>query len=155
MVLGRLVILFALMGKLVGTYKDLLYRMVLFGLLLGFLRLRLPYMFGMFGFVPYLLVFILPVFLGLMLSRVLLKPGEFFSGFVPSGTPLLIAPFVCLAETIRYVVRPVVLMIRPFLNITIGCFGGHALGLLLLGSYIVFPALVVLFFYEIFVALVH
>lgn len=35
---------------------------------------------------------------------------------------------MCLAETIRYVVRPVVLMIRPFLNLSIGAFGGAAIG---------------------------
>lgn len=153
--LFRLSVLFSLVSSVVGSLKDSLYRLILFFLLLRFLRLRFPYIFGMLGFLSYLLLMIFPIFLGLMFSRVLVEPSEFFSGFVPPGTPLRIAPFVCLAERIRYIVRPIVLMIRPFLNIRIGCLGGCALGSMFLGRFLVGLVLLVLFFYEIFVALVH
>lgn len=79
----------------------------------------------------------------------------FFSGFIPEGTPIWIAPFVCLAETLSYLVRPVVLMIRPFVNLSIGALGGYVLGMLTFSQWWVVLFLVVLFFYEVFVAVVH
>lgn len=42
---------------------------------------------------------------------------------------------MCLSETLRYVVRPIVLMIRPFVKLTIGSMGGYVLGLLSLGTW--------------------
>jgi len=63
---------------------------------------------------------------------------------------------VCLAETLSYIVRPVVLLIRPFVNLTIGSLGGVAIGVLgLKYGFGIFIFLIVLFFYEVFVALVH
>lgn len=112
-----------------GGWGDYFYRLCLLGLLFRFLFLRIPYVFGVLGFGLFLGVVIGPLFLSLFLGR-LLDRGlfEFFSGFVPPGTPLWIAPFVCLAETLSYVVRPIVLMIRPFVKLTIGSMGGVALG---------------------------
>lgn len=53
-------------------------------------------------------------------------------------------------------VRPIILMIRPFVNLTIGAMGGVALGAMSLEFGVwVLLFMVVLFFYEIFVALVH
>nr|YP_009138982.1 ATP synthase F0 subunit 6 [Clinostomum complanatum]AJR28000.1 ATP synthase F0 subunit 6 [Clinostomum complanatum] len=131
------------------------YGFVLFSLLCGFVLLRCPYIFGVGGFASTLLIFILPLFLSLFLVRgcnVML----FLSSFIPLGTPLWIAPFVCLAETISYVVRPVVLMIRPFLNLSIGAFGGAAIGGMCISlSYWLLVFVVILFLYNVFVALVH
>ncbi len=62
---------------------------------------------------------------------------------------------MCLAETLRYLVRPVVLMIRPFVNLTMGSLGGYVLGGMVFGSIWVSLFLFFLFFYEIFVAVVH
>lgn len=63
---------------------------------------------------------------------------------------------MCLAETLSYIVRPVVLLIRPFVNLTIGSLGGVAIGVLgLKYGFGIFIFLIVLFFYEVFVALVH
>lgn len=95
--------------------------------------------------------------MALFLGRVFgIGPASFFCGFVPIGTPLWIAPFICLAETLRYIIRPIVLMIRPFVKLTIGSLGGVALGSMCfsLGWGVLF-FLFVLFFYEVFVALVH
>jgi uncharacterized membrane protein len=46
-------------------------------------------------------------------------------------------------------------MIRPFVKLTIGALGGYVLGLRALGSFWVVGFMIVLFFYEVFVALVH
>ena len=63
---------------------------------------------------------------------------------------------MCLAETLSYIVRPVVLLIRPFVNLTIGSLGGVAIGVLgLKYGFGIFIFLIVLFFYEVFVALLH
>lgn len=133
-----------------------MYRLVLFGLLFRFLILRIPYIYGLMGFGLYLFVVLSPMFLALFLGRIVDGgPFRFFSSFVPSGTPLWIAPFVCLAETLSYLVRPVILMIRPFVNLTMGSLGGYVLGSMRFGSHWVVLFLFVLFFYEIFVAVVH
>nr|QBE89937.1 ATP synthase F0 subunit 6 [Opisthorchis sudarikovi] len=140
----------------VGGLSSLFYRLPLFVLFCGFLSLRLPYIFGMGGFALFIFFIVCPLFIGLFLSRVLGGGmGEFFSCFVPLGTPLWIAPFVCLAETLSYIVRPVVLMMRPFVNLSAGGLGGYALGVLSLFNSWVVLFLVLLFFYEIFVAVVH
>lgn len=143
-------------GYVTGGLGDMCYRLVLFFILLAFLCLRFPYMYGMGGFGVFIMLRIFPLFLSLFLSR--LFDGavkDFFRGFVPIGTPLWIAPFVCLAETLRYLVRPVVLMIRPFVNLSIGALGGAVLGGISFSRNWVVLFLIALFFYEVFVALVH
>nr|QAY80533.1 ATP synthase F0 subunit 6 [Paragonimus kellicotti] len=145
-----------LRGLIVGVGGDPVYCIVLCGLLFCFLSLRFPYLFGLGGFSLFLFFVISPLFLSLFLSRLLDGSAfSFFSSFVPEGTPLWIAPFVCMAETLSYLVRPVVLMIRPFVNLSMGAMGGYVLGLLSFRfSWVIF-FLVFLFFYEIFVAVVH
>nr|AYH51366.1 ATP synthase F0 subunit 6 [Cardiocephaloides medioconiger] len=141
---------------LIGGVVDYFYRFFLMFVLICFLLLRIPYIFGMGGFFVFLLCFIFPVFLCLMFFRLGNDLRLFFSSFVPSGTPMWIAPFVCLAETISYVVRPFVLLVRPLLNLSIGALGGASLGYLSIKFGLgVVLFLLVLFFYEIFVALVH
>nr|AKG49768.1 ATP synthase F0 subunit 6 [Ogmocotyle sp. JM-2015] len=139
-----------------GGWFDYLYRFVLGVMLFCFLSLRMPYIFGIWGFGVYLFFVIFPLFFSLFLCRIIDGGvSSFFSSLVPSGTPIWIAPFVCLAETLSYIVRPVVLMIRPFVNLTIGSIGGYVLGALCLSSWWVVVFLFILFFYEVFVALVH
>nr|ALD62342.1 ATP synthase F0 subunit 6 [Echinostoma hortense] len=157
MFVSRLIVFFKVIQLVSGGWNDFVYRLCLFSLLLSFLFLRVPYIYGMYGFGLFIFTFIFPLFLSLFLGRLLdFGPYSFFSGFVPVGTPLWIAPFVCLAETLSYIVRPVVLMIRPFVNLTIGVLGGFAIGSLSLkfGGWVI-SFLVLLFFYEVFVALVH
>nr|AYH51397.1 ATP synthase F0 subunit 6 [Hysteromorpha triloba] len=150
------VIINLFISGLVSGVADYFYRFVMFTVLLCFLLLRIPYIFGMGGFFLFLVFFIFPLFLSLMFFRLGDNVRSFFSSFVPMGTPLWIAPFVCLAETISYLVRPIVLLIRPFLNLSIGALGGASLGFMSLKfGYGVILLLVVLFFYEVFVALVH
>lgn len=93
--------------------------------------------------------------MGLFFSRVFGGFYYFLSSFVPRGTPLWIAPFVCLAETLRYFVRPFVLMIRPFVKLRMGARGGYILGVLGFQYSGAFILLGLLFFYEVFVAVVH
>nr|YP_009745466.1 ATP synthase F0 subunit 6 [Tetraonchus monenteron]QIH29912.1 ATP synthase F0 subunit 6 [Tetraonchus monenteron] len=122
-----------------------------------FLYLRIPYLYGEFGFFSYVFIFIFPIFLSLFINRLFSGINIFFASFIPSGTPLWISFFVGLAETISYIVRPFILIIRPFLNISIGAVAGAGLSGLFVSSFnpLVFLVLLILFFYEVFVALVH
>nr|WCH58145.1 ATP synthase F0 subunit 6 [Holostephanus sp. FJ-2023] len=156
MFLTRLSLLCGLVSSVISGVKDHVYYCMLIVMLFCFLLLRIPYIFGVGGFSTFLGFMILPLFLGMMFSRLNGGVSLFFSSFIPVGTPLWIAPFVCLAETISYIVRPIVLVIRPFINLSIGAMAGMTLGLLCWSmNWFVFIGLLILFFYEIFVALVH
>nr|AYH51376.1 ATP synthase F0 subunit 6 [Cotylurus marcogliesei] len=150
------ILLNSYVASFMGGVSDYFYQFTLAFLFFIFLLLRIPYVFGLGGFFLFLVCLIFPLFLSLMFFRLDVNLRSFFSSFIPGGTPLWIAPFVCLAETISYIVRPFVLLIRPFLNLSIGALGGASLGYLFLkfGGGVIF-FLLVLFFYEVFVALVH
>uniref|UniRef100_A0AAU7N3P3 ATP synthase F0 subunit 6 n=1 Tax=Dollfustrema vaneyi TaxID=438518 RepID=A0AAU7N3P3_9TREM len=155
MLQSRLNGIFSFICGFVGSYS-FIYCFMVFLMLCVFVVLRVPYLYGLGGFLVFLVGFISPLYLSFFLSRLSCFGVSFFlSSFVPVGSPLWIAPFVALAETISYIVRPVVLLIRPFLNISIGAIGGGVLGSLFFQSWGVSFFLFVLFFYEIFVALVH
>lgn len=123
--------------------------------LLLFLCYRQPYCYRGFAFGVFLLVVVFSMFLSLCLSRVESRVSVFFGRFLPVGTPLYICPLVCLAERVRYVIRPIVLILRPFINISLGCIGGVALCSLCFINWWWIFLLVILFFYEVFVAIVH
>nr|YP_010350550.1 ATP synthase F0 subunit 6 [Capsala katsuwoni]UOK11874.1 ATP synthase F0 subunit 6 [Capsala katsuwoni] len=131
------------------------YKALALFLSICFLLLRTPYLYGGVGFIGLILLLISPMFGGILFLRLENGLNPFFSSLLPPGTPLAIAPFVCLAETISFVVRPLVLMLRPFLNITIGGLGGISLGMMAMGNKILVVFLCLLFLYEIFVAVVH
>ena len=131
------------------------YLCVLSLVLLLFVSYRFPYCYRPFLFRIFLLTVVFTRFLSLFLRRILAEPSVFFSRFVPVGTPLYICPLVCLAETIRFLIRPFVLIFRPFINISLGCFGAVAISKLCFHSNLLILLLAFIFFYEVFVALVH
>nr|YP_009756894.1 ATP synthase F0 subunit 6 [Capsala pricei]QIK50411.1 ATP synthase F0 subunit 6 [Capsala pricei] len=132
-----------------------LYKILALAISLLFLLLRTPYLYGGLGFLLLVVLLISPLFAGILFSRLEGGLSSFFSTLLPPGTPLAIAPFVCLAETISFIVRPLVLMLRPFLNITIGGLGGISLGMMAMNNNAILIFLCLLFLYEIFVAVVH
>nr|AVN67097.1 ATP synthase F0 subunit 6 [Dipylidium caninum] len=120
-----------------------------------FLLYRFPYCYSPYFFGVFLVVVVFSMFLCLMMRRIGHDVNEFFSSFIPAGTPIYICPLVCLAETVSYVIRPVVLILRPFINISLGCFGTVAVCNLCFINWYWFFLIVVIFFYEVFVAVVH
>nr|YP_009692013.1 ATP synthase F0 subunit 6 [Rhinebothrium reydai]QEG77661.1 ATP synthase F0 subunit 6 [Rhinebothrium reydai] len=124
-------------------------------ILLNFLMYRFPYCYSPLLFVVSLITLVFSSFTSLFLRRLFSNCNEFFSGFVPVGTPLYICPLVCLAETISFIIRPFVLIFRPFINVSLGCFGAVALGNFCFSSGMWLLVLILVFFYEVFVALVH
>lgn len=127
----------------------------LMGVFLLFLSYRIPYCYSPYLFSIFLIVFVFRMFISLFLRRLFDKFNIFFRKFIPTGTPMLICPLVCLAETIRFIIRPVVLILRPFINIRLGCFGTVALCNLCFNRWLLGLVLFLLFFYEVFVAVVH
>lgn len=116
-----------LYNRLLGLFSY--YYLVILGrVLVLFVLYRFPYAFSPLFFAVFLWGVVFFCFVGLFLSRLRSSPQRFFGGFVPLGTPLYICPFVCCAETISYVIRPVVLVFRPFINLSLGCFGAAAVG---------------------------
>lgn len=131
------------------------YLFFLYLVLLLFLSYRIPYCYSPYFFSIFLLTVVFRMFLSLFLRRIAEKFNEFFRSFVPVGTPLYICPLVCIAETISYIIRPLVLILRPFIKIRLGCFGAVALCKLCFKGWVWFFVLFLLFFYEVFVAIVH
>nr|UFQ88614.1 ATP synthase F0 subunit 6 [Rhinebothrium sp. 1]UFQ88650.1 ATP synthase F0 subunit 6 [Rhinebothrium sp. 1]UFQ88674.1 ATP synthase F0 subunit 6 [Rhinebothrium sp. 1]UFQ88686.1 ATP synthase F0 subunit 6 [Rhinebothrium sp. 1]UFQ88698.1 ATP synthase F0 subunit 6 [Rhinebothrium sp. 1] len=132
------------------------YYLLIMCLVLGlFMAYRFPYCYSPYLFICILCVMVFSCFMALFLRRMVTDYSLFFSGFVPVGTPLYICPLVCLAETVSYIIRPFVLVFRPFINVSLGCFGAVALSNFCLSSYLWLSVLVFIFFYEVFVALVH
>lgn len=142
-------------------YKNLIstfsyyYLLVLVCVLLLFISYRIPYCYRPYLFYIFLIVFVFSMFVSLFSSRLFDKFNIFFSRFIPVGTPIYICPLVCLAETIRFIIRPIVLILRPFINISLGCFGTVAVCKLCFNNLLLISVLFVLFFYEVFVAVVH
>nr|UFQ89286.1 ATP synthase F0 subunit 6 [Echeneibothrium multiloculatum] len=143
--------LYANVVQIFSYYYMLVVSMVLF----LFVLYRFPYCYSPLSFVAFLVVVVFSSFFSLFIRRIVFNYNEFFSSFVPVGTPLYICPLVCVAETISYMIRPFVLIFRPFINISLGCFGAAAIGNFCFGSGLWFIILSIVFFYEVFVALVH
>nr|YP_007476442.1 ATP synthase F0 subunit 6 [Echinococcus equinus]ARO49932.1 ATPase subunit 6 [Echinococcus equinus]BAM84079.1 ATPase subunit 6 [Echinococcus equinus] len=142
---------YVLVFKCVSYY----YFVLLVLVLLWFLLYRLPYCYSFYLFSVFLLVVVFVMFVSLFMCRVSNSVNSFFASFIPLSTPLYICFLVCVAESISYIIRPVVLILRPFINISLGCFGAVALGNLCFVNFWWGLGLVGLFFYEVFVALIH
>nr|YP_002117989.1 ATP synthase F0 subunit 6 [Echinococcus ortleppi]ABN64187.1 ATPase subunit 6 [Echinococcus granulosus]ACR16793.1 ATPase subunit 6 [Echinococcus granulosus]ACR16795.1 ATPase subunit 6 [Echinococcus granulosus]ARO49954.1 ATPase subunit 6 [Echinococcus ortleppi]BAF56538.1 ATPase subunit 6 [Echinococcus ortleppi] len=149
-------------GSLIGRIYVLVlngvsyyYFVLLMLVLVWFLAYRLPYCYSFYLFFVFLFGVVFVMFVSLFMCRVFSEVNSFFASFVPLGTPLYICFLVCIAESISYIIRPIVLILRPFINISLGCFGAVALGNLCFISCWWALVLVLLFFYEVFVALIH
>ena len=78
------------------------------------------------------------IFVGVTIIGLIRHGLHFFSLFVPSGTPLILAPLLIPIEIISYFVRPVSLSVRLFANMMAGhtmmkVFGGFTVLLGVLG----------------------
>nr|AWW04119.1 ATPase subunit 6 [Echinococcus granulosus sensu lato genotype G7]QBG39342.1 ATP synthase subunit 6 [Echinococcus canadensis]AWW04131.1 ATPase subunit 6 [Echinococcus granulosus sensu lato genotype G7]AWW04143.1 ATPase subunit 6 [Echinococcus granulosus sensu lato genotype G7]AWW04155.1 ATPase subunit 6 [Echinococcus granulosus sensu lato genotype G7] len=149
-------------GSLMGRFYVLVlkgasyyYFVLLMLVLFWFLVYRLPYCYSFYLFFVFLFGVVFVMFVSLFMCRVISNVNSFFASFVPLGTPLYICFIVCVAESISYVIRPIVLILRPFINISLGCFGAVALANLCFVSCWWVLILVLLFFYEVFVASIH
>lgn len=93
-----------------------LFMFVLFGNLLG----MLPYSFTFTSHIIVTFALALFIFLFLTLLGFIRHGFHFFSLFLPSGTPMLIAPLMIVIEIFSYLSRPVSLSIRLSANMMAG-----------------------------------
>nr|QZZ81260.1 ATP synthase F0 subunit 6 [Prosthogonimus pellucidus] len=103
------------------------FREVCLFLLFWFFFVRAPYIFDLVDFLLLVFLFVFSLHVSAMLSRLESSVSVFLSSFVPSGVSSFFGFFLCVVETISYLIRPFVLVLRPFLNFTIGGIVGHSL----------------------------
>nr|AKC58419.1 ATPase subunit 6 [Eurytrema pancreaticum] len=138
-------------------WKSYGYVVALCFLFFGMLSLRIPYVFGGWGFTLFVVFVVAPLFSSVLLVR-LADFNEFLISFLPVGCPLYLAPFVFLLELFSFFfVRFIVLLFRPIINMFLGHYAiGLACNLMCTGHVCVgffFFFLVVC--YELFVTLIH
>ncbi len=125
---------------------------------------------NLFGMIPYsftatshiIITFALAAFLFLVIvTAALIKHGKkFFTIFLPSGTPMWLAPLLVAIELLAYLIRPVSLAIRLAANMTAGhtmlkVIAGFILPLGFIGGWLPLLFLVILTGFEIFVAILQ
>jgi len=93
-----------------------LFMFILFGNMLGLL----PYSFTFTSHIIVTAVLALLVFTGVTLVGIFKHGPRFFSLFMPSGVPMVMAPLMIPIEVISYLSRPVSLSIRLFANMMAG-----------------------------------
>lgn len=101
------------------VYFIYIYLIMLFILLSNFIGL-IPFAFTITSHLAVTFVIAYISFFGLNLIGIIMHGFEFFSLFLPSGAPLLIAPFLVLIEIISYIARVFSLSIRLFANMMSG-----------------------------------
>lgn len=88
-------------------------------LFFGFLLIRFPYVLGLEGLVLFIFLLVFGLFLAAAGCR-LVYPSDFLAEFVSEGVPLGFGLFVCGIEVLSYLIRPLVLMLRPIINLRFG-----------------------------------
>ena len=111
-----------------------LFMFILFGNLLG----MIPYAYTFTSQIIVTFAMASAVFVGVTVIGLIRHGLHFFSLFMPSGTPVLLAPLLVPIEIISYFVRPVSLSVRLFANMMAGhtmmkVFGGFAVLMGVLG----------------------
>jgi len=142
-------------GTLNEKYFPFIYSLFFF-ILVGNLISNVPYSFAVTASGVVALGLSITIFIGVTLLSLSLHGLNFFSFFIPAGTPLGLVPLLVLIEFISYLARSVSLGVRLFANIV----AGHTLLKILstylfklfTGSFIV--AIITLIPFAIFLALV-
>lgn len=88
-------------------------------ILINFIGL-LPYSFNYSRHIVFRLIFGLPLWLSLVMSRFFNSPSTFMASLLPRGAPDWLNPFLVLVETVSIIVRPVTLSVRLVANIRAG-----------------------------------
>ncbi len=132
-----------------------LFMFILFANMLGLL----PYSFTVTSHIIVTFALALVVFLGVTVVALVKHGLRFFTFFMPSGVPIMMAPLLVPIEIVSYLARPVTLSLRLFANMMAGhtmlkVFGGFVVLLGLLGFAPVL-VIVLLFGLEVVVAILQ
>jgi ATP synthase subunit 6 len=115
----------------------------------------LPYRFAYSRHIVFRLIFGLPLWFSLVLSRFINSPSVFIAGLLPGGAPDWLNPFLVLIETIRILVRPITLSVRLVANIRAGhivlrLIGIYASSFIFMSGISFFFLIIIQFFYIVF-----
>ena len=142
-------------GSLNEKYFPFIYSLFFF-ILIGNLISNVPYSFAVTASGVVSLGLSITIFIGVTILSLYLHGLNFFSFFIPAGTPLALVPLLVLIELVSYLARSVSLGVRLFANIV----AGHTL-LKILSTYLfklftgsLIVALITLIPFAIFLALI-
>lgn len=115
----------------------------------------LPYRFRYSSHIVFSLIFGLPLWFSLLISRFINDPKTFMAGLLPGGAPDWLNPFLVLIETVRILVRPITLSVRLVANISAGhivlrLIGIYASSFIFLSRFSFFILIFVQIFYIVF-----
>lgn len=106
-------------GKKGGLYLPFIYSLF-FYILINNLVSNIPYSFATTASAVFCLGLSFTIFLGVTTLAITLHKVNFFSFFIPAGTPLALVPLLVLIETVSYFARSISLGVRLFSNLTAG-----------------------------------
>ena len=140
-------------GKKGGIYFPFIFSLFLFILVLNLFGV-VPYTFSPTAHIAITFGFSLSIFLGVVLLGIVNHGFNYFSMFMPAGSPLALAPFLIVIELISHTAKAISLGVRLAANITAGhilfsIFSGFVLTMLTAGGILsfvsIFPFLILLF----------
>lgn len=140
-------------GKKSGKYFPFIFSLFIFILVLNIFGV-VPYTFSPTAHIAITFGLSLSIFIGVTLLGIVNHGFNYFSMFMPAGSPLALAPFLVIIEIISHTAKAISLGVRLAANITAGhilfsIFSGFvwtmltAGGLIMLAS--IFPLLILLF----------
>jgi F-type H+-transporting ATPase subunit a len=130
-----------------------LFMFILFANLIGLI----PYAFTFTSHIAVTFAMALVVFLGVTVIAIARHGLHFFSFFLPTGVPMVMAPVLVPIEVLSYLSRPISLSIRLFANMMAGhtmmkVFAGFIIPLGILGGWAPLTVVVALTAFEFLVA---
>lgn len=100
-------------------YLPFIYSLFFF-ILIANLMGNIPYSFSITSSAVLTMSFSISIFIGVTILGLITKKIDFFSHFIPEGTPLALTPVLSLIELISYCARSISLGVRLFSNIVAG-----------------------------------
>ena len=133
-----------------------LFMFVLVGNLMG----MLPYSFTVTSHIIVTFALAALIFIGVTLIALFRHGAHFFSYFLPSGTPIFLAPLIIVIELFAYLARPVSLSVRLAANMMAGhillkVIAGFIIAMGLAWGWVPIPFVVMLTGFEIFIAILQ
>lgn len=140
-------------GKEGAAYFPLIFTLFIF---IGIMNLIgiIPYTFTPTAHIAVTFGLSLTIFLAVTMIGLVKHKADFFSMFLPAGSPIALAPFLIIIEFISHCIKAVSLGVRLAANLTAGhllfaILSGFTWKLLIAGSYFtlisIFPFLIILF----------
>jgi ATP synthase subunit 6 len=106
-------------GKKGAKYFPFIFTLFLFILILNLFGV-VPYTFSVTAHVAVTFGLSLSIFLGVTLLGIVNHKSNYFSMFMPAGSPLALAPFLIIIELVSHTAKAISLGVRLAANITAG-----------------------------------